>query len=83
MVKLEVINKFTLARFDELKNIERFSEDKKGTLFVGDKFICEKELADYLLGDNKFGKPFVKLIEVIPVKEEKVSTKKEKKSTKK
>ena len=66
MIKLEVTERFTLQRFDELKDIERIGTDIKGQLFVGDKFYCEKELADYLMGNNKLNKSFVKVIEVIP-----------------
>lgn len=68
MIKVEAIESFTLGRFDELKDIERFGEDTPGKINVKDKFVCTKELADYLLKDNAFKKPFVKVIEVIPEK---------------
>jgi len=86
MIKLEVTERFTLQRFDELKDIERIGTATYGQLFVGDKFWCEKELADYLMGNNKLNKSFVKVIEIMPekeVKEEKLEKpKKKKKSTK-
>lgn len=66
MIKCEVIETFTLGRFNELKNIVRAGVDTKGLLNVGDVFECEKDLADYLLGDNKLNRPFVKIIEIIP-----------------
>lgn len=69
MIKVEVIENFTLERFDELKNIERVRQDTNNKLNVGDKFECTKELADYLLGDNPIKRPVVKVIEVIPAKE--------------
>ena len=72
MVKVEVIQDFTLERFDELKNVERYRINEKGKLFIGDKFECEKDLADYLLGDNPIKKAVVKIIEVIPEKVEDV-----------
>ena len=53
MIKLEVTERFTLQRFDELKDIERAGTDTYGQLYVGDKFYCEKDMAEYLLGNNK------------------------------
>lgn len=72
MIKVETIQEFTFARFDELKNIKRKSSEVKGKLFVGDIFECTKEIANYLLGDNSIKKAVVKVIEIIPeqIKEE-------------
>ena len=70
MIKVEALQEFTLARFDEIENIERARRSEKGKLFTGDKFECEKELCDYLLGANPLGKAVVKVIEVIPAKVE-------------
>lgn len=69
MVKVEVIEDFTLQKFDELKNIIRKKLDAKGSLFIGDIFICTEEMADYLTGNNDLNKKVVKIIEVIPEKE--------------
>ena len=69
MIKLEVIEDFMLSRFDELKNLKRANLSKEGRLFKKDTFECNKELADYLLGENKLKKAFVKIIEVEPEKE--------------
>lgn len=66
MIKCEVIKEFTLKRFDELKNIKRRRLDTKGKLYVGDTFECDKEMADYLMGDNKDKQVVVKVIEVEP-----------------
>lgn len=66
MVKCEVVERFTLGRFDELKNIQRKSIDTKGELYVGDTFECSDDLAQYLTGNNPAGKVVVKVIEVIP-----------------
>ena len=84
MIKVEVIKNFTLERFNELKNIERAKADTYGKLYVGDKFECEKDLADYLLGDNRLKEAVVKLIEIIPLiqEEEPILVKEEKKTTK-
>lgn len=70
MIKCEVIKEFTLEKFDELKNIQRRRIDTKGKLYVGDTFECDKEMADYLMGDNKNKQVVVKVIEVEPEKEE-------------
>lgn len=68
MIKVEVIEKFTLKNFDELKNIKRRNFDEKGTLFVGDTFECNKDMVDYLTGNNPLNKAVVKVIEVKPEK---------------
>ena len=70
MIKCETIEPFKLERFNELTNIVRKGVDTPGQLNVGDVFECEKDLADYLLGDNAVGKTVVKVIEVIPAKVE-------------
>ena len=66
MIKVEVIEDFTLEKFDELKNIVRKRTNQEGKLFVGDTFECTKEIADYLIEKNKLNKPFVKVIEIVP-----------------
>lgn len=68
MIKVEVLEDFTLKRFDELKNIQRKDKEEKGKLFTGDIFECEQELADYLTKNNSLGRAFVKVIKVIPEK---------------
>ena len=70
MNKVEVIERFTFSRFNELVNIQRKGVDKQGELFVGDIFECDKDITDYLLGENKLGRAFIKVIEVIPAKVE-------------
>ena len=66
MIKCEVIKRFSLERFGELKNIERASAKKdEGELYVGDRFECDKEIVDYLNGNNVYGKSFIKILEVI------------------
>ena len=77
MIKVEVIEDFTLERFDEIVNLERKSAGPVGRLKVGDIFECQKDLADYLLGENRLNRPFVKVIEVIPAKKEPVVEKTE------
>ena len=85
MIKVEVIEEFTLARFDEIKDsIERKSKAIDGRLFVGDIFECDESMVEYLTTGNKLGRAFVKIIEVVPSEEKikKTTTKKETKSKK-
>ena len=73
MIKAEVIEYFTLEAFNELKNIERASNENKnenGKLYPGDTFNCNEEMAKYLSGSNKYKKPFIKVLEVLPKKVE-------------
>ena len=70
MIRLQALESFTLERFDELKNIERVGTDTKGKINKNDKFECDKNLADYLLGKNALGRAVVKVIEIIPEKVE-------------
>lgn len=98
MIKVEVIKEFTLEKFDELENIKRKGNDIQGKLFVGDTFECDKDMCDYLMGQNRSNSVVVKVIEVIPekvveakeepkieIKEENIKSKKttKKKSSKK
>lgn len=68
MIKVEVIEKFTLADYEKLKNVEKVMARKENEFGVGDTFECDKEMVDYLTGNNAFKKQVVKVIEV---KEEK------------
>lgn len=96
MIKCEVVEKFDLKAFKELRNIERENKEHESTkydgkLFVNDKFECSQEMAVYLTGNNPLRKAVVKVIEVKPeeVKEikavevEKPKTEKKKKTKKK
>ena len=71
MIKVEVLEEFTLEKFNELKNIQRRSIEKDGRLFKGDTFECDKELCDYLLGNNPVERAVVKVIEIKPKKSKK------------
>ena len=66
MIKVEVIEEFTLEKFNELKNIVRKDKEEIGRLFIGDTFECDEEMAKYLTGNNDLNKVVVKVIEVIP-----------------
>ena len=70
MVKVKVIEDFTLQEFDKLKNIIRKGKEQKGKLFIGDIFACDEKMADYLTGNNSINRAVVKVIEVIPEKED-------------
>ena len=83
MIKVEVIEEFTLRKFNELKNILRKGKEEDGRLFVGDTFECDEKITDYLTGNNPINRAVVKVIEVIPEKEnteKKTTTRRRKKS---
>lgn len=83
MIKVKVIEEFTLQKFDELKNITRKGKEQEGKLFIGDIFECDEKMADYLTGNNPINRAVVKVIEVIPEKEntkKKTTTRRRKKS---
>lgn len=68
MIKVKVLKEFTLGRFNELKNIQRNNPNKNdnGRLYEKDEFECNKELVEYLTGNNAYNDEFVKVIEIIP-----------------
>ena len=66
MIKCEVIENFTLEKFEQLKNVEKVMNRKNNEFGVRDTFECDKEMADYLLGNNVFKKTVVRVIEVEP-----------------
>ena len=69
MIKVEVTEDFTLEKFNELKNIIRKTKGQEGKLFIGDTFECDEKMANYLTGNNPINRAVVKVIEVIPEKE--------------
>ena len=67
MIKVQALQDFTLERFNEVKNLQRgTAKNQEGWIYKTDIFECEKELCDYLLGDNHIKKAVVEVIEVIP-----------------
>lgn len=83
MVRLEVIKEpetvdgLGVTRFNEIKELVRGDPQKNQAdkVYVGDKFLATKDLADYFLGKNILKKPFVRVIEVIPEEKSKKVTK--------
>lgn len=66
MVKVEVVKNFTLEEFNKLENVEKTINRKPNEFGTGDKFECDQEMADYLMGKNDKGVTVVKVIEIIP-----------------
>ena len=85
--RVEVISTFSLNDFDKLQDIVRKNPEKSeaGWLYLGDTFICDEYMAEYLTGHNDKKKTVVKILETImqPIKEESEEVKPKKKSTKK
>lgn len=72
MIKVKVIENFSFGRYNEVENIIKVNGKGISNYFEkGDIFDCQKDIADYLIKTNKFGKPFVQIIEVIPDKKTK------------
>ena len=68
MIKLQATEDFSLARFNEIKDLERHSnKDDKGMIYKDDVLMCEKELADYLCGNNPLNRAVVKILEIEPI----------------
>lgn len=68
MIIAQALENFTLSDFDKIKIIQRKNIDEQGKIFMGDKIECNKKLAEYLLKDNHYKRPFIKIIEYIPDK---------------
>ena len=68
MIKVEVIENFSLGRGNEITNIVRKNQGENGKLYVGDRFECSEELCNYLNGENHLARAFIKILEVIPEK---------------
>ena len=83
MIKVEVIEKFTLADYKKLKNVKKVVARKDNEFGARDTFECDKEMVDYLTGNNAFKKEVVKVIEVKPKEIQKEEIKPKKKTTKK
>ena len=69
MKKCEVIENFNLKDYDKIKIVERKGADIKGQLNKGDIFECDEKMVDYLTGNNALNKVVVKVIEVVPEKD--------------
>jgi len=76
MVKVKVIENFSLKEFDKIVNLKRASTGENGKLKVNDEFECTEEMAKYLLGENKYNKPYIEIIEIEPKEKIKKTTKK-------
>ena len=86
MIKCEVIENFTLEKFNELKNVKKVEKRKENEFGARDTFECTEKMADYLTGNNDLNKTVVKVIEVEPEQVEEVKTEqkpKKKKTSKK
>ena len=74
MTKLEATRDFTLGNYKRLSNIVRKNknkEAKENEFFEGDIFECDDEMGLYLTGENDKKLIVAKIIETIPIKEEK------------
>lgn len=72
MIKCEVIENFTLEKFNQLENVKKVEIRKSNEFGIRDTFDCTEKMADYLTGNNALNKTVVKVIEVEPEKIEEV-----------
>ena len=70
MIKVEVIENFTLEDYSKLKNVKKVISRKENEFGTRDTFECDEKMVDYLTGNNALNKTVVKVIEVEPIKEE-------------
>lgn len=79
MIKVEVLEDFTLGKFNEIKNIIRHNANKNqiGKLYSKDTFECTEDMAKYLTNETKNpgNRPFVKIIEIVQQKKVETKTK--------
>lgn len=66
MIKVEVIENFTLEDYNKLKNVKKVISRKENEFGVRDTFECDEKMADYLTGNNALNKVVVKVIEIEP-----------------
>lgn len=85
MIKVEVLENFSLQAFDELKNLTRYNPTKnqKGKLYTKDTFECSEKMCEYLSGNNALNKKVVQIIEIEQPKKEVVVNNEEKTKTSK
>ena len=69
MIKVEVIENFTLEDYNKLKNVKKVISRKENEFGARDTFECDGKMVDYLTGNNALNKVVVKVIEVEPKKE--------------
>ena len=79
MIKVEVIENFTLEDYNKLKNVKKVISRKENEFGARDTFECDEKMVDYLTGNNALNKVVVRIIEVVP---EKVTVEKVIESTK-
>lgn len=85
MIKCEVIENFTLEKFNQLKNVKKVEIRKDNEFGARDTFECDEKMVDYLTGNNALNKTVVKVTEVVPeqIEEVKIEQKSKKKKTSK
>lgn len=76
MVKVQAIMEFTYKKYDKIKKLESKTKKEKGKIFKDDIFEIEDEEALYLTGKNDLNIKAVKILEIIPDKPKKKTTKK-------
>lgn len=76
MVKVQAIIDFNYKNYNKIVDLQPVNKIQEGKLFVGDIFNVEDSEALYLTGKNKNNIIAVKVLEVIPDKPKRRTTKK-------
>ena len=76
MVKVQAIIDFNYENYNKIKKLESMDEKEEGKIFSGDIFEVSNKEALYLTGENEFKIEAVKVLEVIPEKTKRKTTKK-------
>ena len=66
MIRVKATENFNFSSMDKISNLKRANNNKKEPtkIYANDTFVCDEKMAKYLLGDNDYKRPFVKIIEV-------------------
>lgn len=80
MILLEATEDFTLKDFNKISQLKRKTEltedEPENIIHSGDKFVADKNMSKYLLGNNDSKIIVAKVLEVLPEKTKKTTKKK-------
>ena len=68
MIKVQAISDFNFSSMDKISNLKRTKIDKENYIFKNDIFECDRDMYEYLSGNNNGGFVVVRLIEYRPSK---------------
>ena len=66
MIKVQAISDFNFSSMDKISNLKRVKIEKENFIYKNDIFECDRDMYEYLSGNNNGGFVVVKLIEYKP-----------------